>query len=167
MIRIQKTYKGILLDLIFDEESYKLYLKFNWHISMKHSNTQYLYRTVRQGNNKPRKSLRFHRELLKCSSKLLVDHINGNGLDNRLENLRLVTPSQNTMNSKKTQKLKTSKYKGVSFCKREKKWRLQVVKNNKVVARGYFNTEIEAAKAYNKAAQELFGEYAKLNEITD
>lgn len=95
-----------------------------------------------------------------------VDHINGIENDNRIENLRWATHQDNMRNSKKHIKGKnTSKYKGVSWCKITKKWAVYVSKNKKVSNLGRFNTEIEAAKAYNNFAIKNYGEFANLNVI--
>lgn len=86
-----------------------------------------------------------------------ADHINGNGLDNRNENLRPATKQQNAWNSRKVENC-GSKYKGV-YKVRDDKWTVQV--NGKHV--GIFKTELEAAKAYDKKALEIYGEFARLN----
>ena len=91
-----------------------------------------------------------------------VNHINENGLDNRRENLMVVTRSQHKMLVRKRKKY-TSRYKGVSWAKRDKKWKVQITINWKQIYLGLFNSELEAAKAYDEAAKELFGEFAKLN----
>lgn len=101
-----------------------------------------------------------HRLLLNAPKNMLVDHINGDTLDNRICNLRLATPSQNMGNSKSMRG--TSKYKGVHWSKKERKW-VAGIKNG--VHLGYFNDENEAALAYNKAALEHFGEFSRLNII--
>lgn len=95
---------------------------------------------------------------------LVVDHINHNGLDNRKANLRLATRTQNSWNRRKVKTIKcTSRFKGVSWHKYEKKWqaRIQVNKMRKTI--GYFDDEIEAAKAYDEAAKKYHGEFANLN----
>ena len=97
-------------------------------------------------------------------NKLFVDHINNVTNDNRLENLRYATGSQNSANTTK-QENTTSKYKGVSLCKNTKKWRASIMINKKHFFLGYFTEEQAAAEAYNKKAFELFGEFAKLNVI--
>ena len=93
-----------------------------------------------------------------------IDHIDNNKLNNKIENLREITNSQNHMNQK-SHKNSASKYKGVSWYKRINKWRVQIQINNKNKHLGYFDDEINAAKVYNKKAIELFGKYACLNEI--
>jgi hypothetical protein len=89
-----------------------------------------------------------------------VDHINGNGLDNRDENLRLATNSQNQMNSRKRSGT-SSRYKGVSL--QRKRWRAQIKLDGKLIYLGMFDTEEQAAMAYDYAAIELFGEFSRIN----
>ena len=97
---------------------------------------------------------------------LLVDHINGDKLDNRKENLRLVTMSQSNANRGKInfkRKVdKRSKFIGVSWDRNA--YRAIICKDGKKEYLGRFDIEEDAAKAYNKRALELFGEYARINE---
>jgi hypothetical protein len=108
-----------------------------------------------------------HRLLVEVNLGQEVDHINGNGLDNRKENLRVCTKSQNLGNQKKTKLYggvaTSSKYKGVSWDKRVQKWVAKIGINGKRVYLGLFEDEEKAAEAYNKAALEYFGEFALLN----
>ena len=99
-----------------------------------------------------------------ASQKRIIDHINGNGLDNRVENLRLCTCSQNFQNSRKRQNC-SSIYKGVYYDKGSQKWRAMICPpyNNSSKHIGLFNNEDEAGRAYDAKALELFGEFAKLN----
>lgn len=98
-----------------------------------------------------------------------LDHINQNKSDNRIENLRESTRSQNHMNRKKQRTYQnqpcSSKYKGVNYQKTSKKWVAYIQINKKGIRLGSFNTEKEAGLAYNKKAIELFGEFACLNII--
>lgn len=91
-----------------------------------------------------------------------VDHINGNGLDNRRENLRVCTHAQNMRNQNRVVNA-TSKYKGVSFYRGW--WHSRLTYNYKSVYIGKYDNEYDAMLAYNEKANELFGEYAKLNPI--
>ena len=109
------------------------------------------------------KNIRMHRLLLPLSVQ--VDHINNNRFDNRRENLRSVTNTQNQMNQLKCKTPKTSIYKGVSWHKERGKWRVYIRANKKSISLGSYQTEEEAALIYNKAASFYFGEYARLNVI--
>ena len=92
---------------------------------------------------------------------LFVDHINHDGLDNRKSNLRLCTQRQN--NQTQRPRGKTSKYKGVYWNKRAKKFMASICIDGKKKSLGYFIDEVAAAKSYDKAAKKLFGEFAYLN----
>jgi len=99
----------------------------------------------------------------KRRSQLFVDHINGNGLDNRKANLRLATPVQNNWNTKSGMGRGKSQYKGVKWHKHVKKWVAVISVDGRKKHLGYFTDEKEAAKAYDRAAKELRGEFAVLN----
>tara|TARA_Y100000310_G_C20659576_1_gene803941 strand:+ start:842 stop:1753 length:912 start_codon:yes stop_codon:yes gene_type:complete len=97
-----------------------------------------------------------------------IDHINGNGLDNRRENLRFASNAQNHTNQKKQRGEYSSKYKGVCYVKRVKKWLAYIgsSKKNSIVQRKYlgsYDCEEKAGRAYDKAAIEFYGEFAVLN----
>jgi hypothetical protein len=92
-----------------------------------------------------------------------ADHKDGNGLNNRRSNLRVVTRSQNAMNRRKPAHGTTSQYKGVHFI--EKPYLAYIFVKRKRVHLGYFATEREAALAYNRAAMKYHGEFAYLNKI--
>lgn len=91
-----------------------------------------------------------------------ADHKNRNILDNRRSNLRVASNMQNQANRLKT-KRSTSGYKGVSWFKHLGKWRADIQKDGKLRYLGHFSDKVEAAKAYDRAALELFGEFALLN----
>jgi hypothetical protein len=101
-----------------------------------------------------------HRLIMGATRGLEVDHINGDGLDNRRCNLRLCTRTENARNLRKS-KANTSGYKGVS--KYFNKWQARLETNGKQVFVGLFPTIEEAARAYDAKAKELFGEFAGLN----
>lgn len=110
------------------------------------------------------KNIRMHRFLLEPKDKEIVDHINGNTLDNRRSNLRICSQQQNNFNQKPFGR---SKYKGVSWQKHAKKWKAQIQFNRKRKSIGYFDKAENAAKAYNLWADKLFGEFAYLNRIKE
>jgi len=139
---------------LVDEEDYERVNKYNWCAS-KESNSWYAYTTI---NNKHRS---LHKFLLK-SNKGRIDHINHDGLDNRKINLRDCTPSENAQNGR-SHRDSVSKYKGVSWFKRDNKWKAQISINGKNKHLGYFLSEEEAARAYDAKAKELHKEFAYLN----
>ncbi len=104
-----------------------------------------------------------HREIMNAPAGLLIDHRNRDTLDNRRNNLRLATYSQNGCNSKIDKTKTTSKFRGVRFIKKTGKWAANIRINGKKTWLGSFKTEIDAAKAYDAAAREYHGEFARLN----
>lgn len=90
-----------------------------------------------------------------------IDHIDGNPLNNRIENLRLASHAENMRNTK-LQRNNSSGYKGVTWCKRNNKWVAQIRANNRGLHLGYFPTPELAHMAYCKAAAELHGEFARV-----
>lgn len=110
------------------------------------------------------KFITMHRLIMNAPLGVIVDHINGNGLDNRRENLRLCTNAQNLMN-RGAQRNNTTGYKGVTWDRREKvkKYCAQIKFHKKTLRLGYFKTPEEAARVYDAKARELFGEFAVLN----
>lgn len=91
-----------------------------------------------------------------------VDHKNGDRADNRPDNLRECTRSQNMQNRGSTRS-GTSRFKGVSWCRQTGKWRASIKVHGKVRQLGRFTNEIDAAKSYDRACADVHGEFAKLN----
>lgn len=106
---------------------------------------------------------RMHRLIMNCPCGLTIDHKNGNTLDNRKINLRICSIRENNLNKPKIQKQTSSKYKGVSWQKKEKKWYSSIKSNYKSYNLGLYEKEIDAAKAYDNKALELFGKFANIN----
>ena len=155
-IILSRGYKSLV-----DDEDFDFLNQWKWHASC--TSTIYAIRNplVPSPNCScgcTKKLVVFlHRLIMNAPKNLSIDHINGDSLDNRKSNLRLCTRSQNCQNRAKLKKPTLSIYKGVQpwF----KKWRVIVRKKHV----GMFKTEIEAAKAYDKKAKELFGEFARTN----
>ena len=145
---------------IVDQDDFERLNKHKWHVC-KSANTFYARRTIYTG--KKRISIMMHREVIHPPENLLVDHINHNGLDNRKANLRLATCEQNSYNRIRFRKSQSSKYKGVRWNKQIKKWAVIICFNKKSKFIGYFEDEIQAAKAYDKAAKKYHKEFASLN----
>ena len=89
-----------------------------------------------------------------------VDHIDGDGLNNRRSNLRLATYGENQHNQRRN-KANTSGYKGVHWNKLKKKWQARIQVNGKRISLGHFDSAEEAHQAYRTAAVEHFGEFAR------
>lgn len=104
-------------------------------------------------------------EVLQIDRRIKIDHKDRNPLNNLEDNLRIATPSQNMANRAKQRRKCSSIYKGVSFRKYNLDWESYIMKNRKRIHLGIFKDEKEAALAYNKAAIELFGEFALLNIV--
>lgn len=144
---------------IVDDEDYQGLSQYKWCAAKLHG-IFYAVRAVR-GENK--KHILMHREILgltKGDGKQ-TDHHNHNSLDNRKCNIRICSNRQNQQNRHK--KRGCSQYKGVSWYKRDKKWFAQIKVNSQKIHLGCFNNQIDAAKAYDKKAKELFGEFACTN----
>lgn len=108
------------------------------------------------------KTIYMHNQIMQPPQGFVVDHKNHNGLDNSRQNLQLATPSQNNYNRRK----KTgagSKYKGVCRRKDTGKWQARIGFEGKRIFLGDFDNEIDAAKAYDQAAKNYFGEFALRN----
>ena len=144
-------------------EDAQLVLKYRWVIR---GHTKYgkwvKYACTDIRRNGVRKTYKMHRLILNAEDGMHVDHINGDGLDNRRENLRLVTPQQNQANSRKRSKM-TSRFKGVCWHAAARKWRATLAINHRSLHLGLFDDEILAAQAYDEKAREMFGEFAHLN----
>lgn len=104
-----------------------------------------------------------HRKILQAPRTRFVDHRNGNGLDNRKGNLRAASHSQNQQNRKKSPD-RSSRFKGVSYCKHRSMWEARATVNRQRFRAGHFDDEVEAAKAYDSLAKKLHGEFARTNE---
>ena len=96
-----------------------------------------------------------------------LDHIDGDLSNNSISNLREATSQENSWNRKKSKSMNgkstSSVYKGVSWHKQSKKWRTRIQVNGKRESIGLFTSETEAARAYDKSANELFGKFANMN----
>lgn len=111
-----------------------------------------------------RRRVLLHQFVLGVSGRCAVDHRNGDGLDNRKENLRLATSHQNAGNARK-RKMGTSRFKGVGWSKDKNCWRARILLHGKHERfLGYFDNEQDAAAAYDRAAVVHFGEFAMTNK---
>ena len=107
------------------------------------------------------KTVLMHREIVKPADGLVVDHISGNGLDNRRDNVRPCNQEQNRFNSKP--RAKKSPYKGVRYVEETGRWIAEITHRGRKYHLGTFDDERDAARAYDRKARDLFGPYARLN----
>lgn len=103
-----------------------------------------------------------HRLITNAPKGLVVDHIDRDGMNNTKRNLRICTHAQNQHNVGPTPN-RSSRYKGVSWHRASRRWRVSIFCGGRNLHLGYFKDEIAAAKAYDKKAKEQFGDYAYLN----
>lgn len=147
---------------VVDDDDFDFLNKFKWH-AFRHRKVFYAARTVNLSKT-DKKRILMHRQITGLNDKVQqVDHINGDGLDNRKENLRIATNSQNQANKKVSKNNKTG-LKGVSpiytkgyFCG----YKAQISHQNKVIYLGCFPTPEDAHEVYKQAAKKYHGEFAK------
>lgn len=143
---------------LVDDYDFEILKKYKWHITG--GGTGYAGRHTGYGNP----IMLMHREILNLKKLEQCDHINGDSLDNRKENLRICKPSENYKN-RRISINNTSGFKGAVWHKLNKKWMSQIMCDGKYIFLGYFKKKEDAAKAYNIAAGKYFGVFAKLNNL--
>jgi len=143
--------KNSTVPAIIDDVDFEIVLPYSWYL-----HDGYAY-------TKGPKGTFFMHQLL--TGKNRIDHKNRNRLDNRRSNFRPASHQQNLRNAVWTNIDKSSKFKGVSWDSERKRWRACIVVDKHQKLLGRFKIEEDAAKAYNTAAKELFGEFAVLNTI--
>ncbi len=154
-----------------DDAVYEDCMAFVWCLKARSdSKGFYAFRYIRLGTRKYRREL-LHHFLLQPEPGIRVDHEDGDGLNNQRRNLRFATQQQNCFNQKKRRRA-SSKYTGVIKAglihgrwMPNKKWRARIRHNGRLIELGHFKTQREAAQVYNKRALELFGEFARVNEL--
>ena len=139
--------------VLVDEDDRALLEEHNWHVYRRRHRTSYVQRP-----GSP--VVYLHREIMSAGPGEVVDHINGNGLDNRRANLRLCTPAENGANAKLSRR-STTGVKGVHYEEFTKKYRAEICRNRKKYRLGRYDTLNEAAEARRKAEIALFGEFSR------
>ena len=152
MKKISLTNGGVTL---ISDEDYSEVSKYKWFLK-RETHKESVIRTIGK--------ISLSRFLLNPPKGMLVDHIDGNRLNNQRENIRICTPAENARNTI-LYSTNTSGFRGVMWKKSNKKWHARITVNYKRISLGFFDSITDAAKAYNKAAKEYFGEFARLNYI--
>lgn|SRR5262245_46563756 len=148
---------------IVDAELYEWLSQWKWsYFRLKNRNAGYAIRTINRSSC-PRESIMMHRVIINAGKGQQVDHRDCDGLNNTKANLRLCTNAQNQANKPKYNKPTSSRFKGVFWDKRVRKWGASIAINNKRKNLGRFLIEEDAARAYDEAAREIQGEFARTN----
>lgn len=144
---------------VIDDDDAELVSSFRWKVLKSARNHIYAYgRSTETGCR-----ILMHRLIMRPPDDMVIDHINGDGLDNRRENLRVCTQSQNLGNSRKTHGV--SRHKGVYWNKEHEAFHAQIGDCSATKFLGHYASEDDAAIAYNLAAKEKWGEFALLNDV--
>jgi hypothetical protein len=148
---------------VIDEATLPIAVLFRWTAQKSSGNRRkyYVVANGRDGEGR-RVRLHLHRLVADAPQGLDVDHWDGNTLNNRLNNLRVCSESQNLGNSRRSRN-NTSGFKGVASCKRGGPWKSYIWRNGRSECLGRFDDAEAAARAYDDAARETFGEFARVN----
>jgi len=155
MKEIQLTQGKVAL---VDDADFEWLIQWNWCAKLEHGD----FYVVRNGPRPMHGRIAMHREITNAQKGMVVDHINGNTLDNQRFNLRVCTQGENTRN-RAMSKNNTTGFKGVIWVRERNKYAAQITVNRKCKRIGYFNDPVEAAKAYDDAAKKYHGEFANIN----
>ena len=148
---------------IVDDDAPEVVFNLRWHKSTR----GYAIFSTSHSHHGNKVVFRMHRVIMNAPPGTEVDHINGNPLDNRRENLRLASHRENAANQVKQRVKRSSRYKGVTYYKRDGNWQAKIHKGGVTHHLGYFNDEVDAARAYNTAARGLFGTFAHVNRLPE
>lgn len=149
---------------LVDDEDYDQLVIHRWKAEAADEHHVYAVRSFKKGGRKGKwLAIRMHRVIAHAAPGVVVDHINGNTLDNRRANLRVCEQKFNAMN-RRSHSEKTSRFKGVHIDRKSGLWIAAIRKDGHRKSLGYFDRDIDAALAYNLAAVELFGTFALLND---
>ena len=151
--------------VIVDDDDYERINSRKWELNPE--GCRYAVRKGSKRKGEPR-TVQMHREILDAPPGVVIDHINGNGLDNRKCNLRFADTQKNAFNKKKARGKFTSKYKGVLKRKGKDTWTVRIKFNDRhIELGGHYKTEEYAAAIYNFASRIMFGEFRRENISDD
>lgn len=151
--------KGKGLFAIVDDEDYEEGIKYSWHLSMS-GNIKYACTTIKD-SNRQKKNLFLHRLIMKPKSDEIIDHIDGDGLNNLRKNLRICTYKENSRNIHVA--IGMSKYRGVSYATKDA-WKVSIINDNdESEYLGTYTDEKDAALVYDKYALKYYKDFANIN----
>lgn len=151
IIKLYSRMGNFIDDVYIDKEDISLVMKYKWGLTKGHVAT----------SDKDNKTIYLHRLIMGCEryDGTVIDHIDGNPLNNRKENLRICTQQQNVFNHK-VAKNNTSGITGVSWDKTRNKWVAQIVYNNKNYHLGRYNNKQDAINARINAELKYYKEFS-------
>lgn len=154
---------------IVDDEDFAALAAFRWYARRQRRGAGECWYAVRSVNlpsgpdgSRGQQKVGMHRQVLGAPRGLEVDHVNGDGLDNRRANLRIADGSQNQANRVRG-RAHSSGFRGVTWHKQAGRWQAAIKVRGKNYHLGLYDTQEEAARAYDAAAVEHFGEFARPN----
>jgi hypothetical protein len=153
---------GVGLSALVDNEDFEELSGFRWRPQPSKRNGEQ-FRAVRSGEG-GRGVILMHRQIMRAPDGVLVDHANGNPLDNRRSNLRFCTFAQNAQNRRRVVPGSSSRFKGVTWHKQRGRWQAAIKVDKRFIFLGLFTDEQEAADAYDRAAVKHHGEFACTNK---
>jgi len=146
-----------------DDDDIALVLQYRWYAYIL-TRGCYAARQVWHPEERKNRLVYMHREIMDAQPGQYVDHINHNGFDNRRCNLRICTNVENLRNSP-GHRDRASQYKGVSMDRKRGKYVAMINNGQRAINLGYFDSERDAALAYNDAARKHFGDFAYINAV--
>lgn len=144
------------MSAMVDDCDYDSLNEFRWY-------TNKNYRTYYAATKRPEQTVQMHRVILSAPMGVLVDHIDGNGLNNQRANLRFASPSENTAHRLHRPAVTSSRYRGVTYNRRTSSWQAGIKVAGKSRHLGLFECEDVAAHAYDAAARRTWGQFAVCN----
>jgi hypothetical protein len=159
-IELTKGYVAIV-----DDKNFEKLNAIKW-CACEDGNNVYALHSFKNDETGKREVISMHRFIMGVPKKIKIDHVDGNGLNNLEENLRHCTNAENAHNMKIERKNNTTGFKGVSYYPANNSinpYSAHIGYRGKLIHLGYYTTVQQAARAYDRKAKELFGEFAALN----
>lgn len=149
---------------VVDDEDYAALSMHKWSVLKVHQANRALYYAKCQvSEGSVHRTILMHRQVMGDPGDVLIDHRDGDGLNNKRTNLRECSHSQNHQNGNSTHLNKTSRFKGVNWDVSHQRWLARICVSGKQISLGRFKKEVEAAEVYDNAARIHFREFARTN----